>query len=892
MYQQFSRSVVEVDVIDPRELDDTFERVITQRLGVLPHVYRRVGSRDRFDDRGALWAFAKRSYLDNPLPSLFKERAFIHLSRLTRVRYCLARHSGYLIGKGYPAGDRSAQPQAITELLALLGQPLPDGEAVEAAVARLAAIEAPLGIPEPGSLREKELFAVLSALFIDPPRWRQHAEWLARVFGNASLDALRALLAYVKAEHFWAESHPDVDFEPDIAALLQQSPEFAQRLFGDEPAATLIPDAAMRGMLAEMKRTRDALDGLQDRNAFLLKLGDGLRPLSDPEPVQREASRLLRDFLRADQAHFAEIDELTESIRIVDDRMGEGVAVSPDRAIAPIRAAIGELRTGATIVINDVSRFSRFDPDGKRLCFENGIRSLVCVPILKDGSLIAALSVASYGPRRWTSQDVALIEDVAERVSSAIERAHAEQKLKLREAELARVQEISNVGGIDVDVASGFLGRRSPEYRRIHGLPDHVRYESHASWLSRVHPEDREQADRTFQEAMAGTAAIYESEYRIIRQSDGATRWIYAKIDIERGADGRPTRLVGAHTDITDRKLGEEAVRDSEHRLRILMEGIPQLVWRSRDDGEWTWASPQWQSFTGQSVAEAMGLGWLEAVHPDDRPTAREAWTRAAEVSVLDVEYRVRRASDGAYLWHHTRSTPVRDEAGNIIEWLGTKTDVQQMKELQENQALLVAELQHRTRNLIAVVRAIAQQTMTITGPTPAFQEQFGRRLAALARVQSLLSRSEEEPITIDALVRLELEAIGGQAGVPKGADISGPPIRIRHSIVQTLALALHELATNACKYGALAAEGGSLSVTWSIVNAAEENTYVRLVWLEYGPALSEASRDAMQGGYGRQLIERALPYTLHARTQYELSENGVRCEIEIPIAKEKRRPE
>ena len=888
----FSEPVVEVDLSDPRELDDDLDRVIAHRMGMLPAVYSSLISSGTAADRTAFWDFARRSYLDNPLPALFKERLFVTLSRFSRVRYCIVRHAGFLIGKGYPAGDASAPPQPIENLLSLLKRPLYSEGHAEQALIRLASTGAVKGLlHEPDDAKEHDLFLVLAGLFMEPERQRLAGKRLRTLIGDEYYHPLQTLLVYIKTEHFRAESHPDLTYESDMLAVMQTSPELSRLLLDQPDIKTVLSTAAMRRALIEIKQTRAALDAFQDRNAFLLELGDALRPLSEPAEMQRAASRLLSEYLKADWVLFAEFDGVTKTIRIVHDHVAEGAwALERIHSMAPFLSSMAELRAGRTTVDPDISRSKRLTGEGRSVCLQLGLRSLVSVPIIKDGSLIATLSVAGKTPRNWTIQEVTLIEDIAGRISSAIERAHAEQKLLQREADLTRVQQIGNVGGIHVDVASGFIGRRSPEYRRIHGLPDHIRNEPHADWLKRVHPDDRAAADRTFQDAMAGSADSYESEYRIIRPNDGKLRWIFAKLDIERDTEGRAIRLVGAHIDITDRKFAEETVRDSEHRLRTLMEGIPQLVWRSRDDGQWSWAGPQWLEFTGQTVAEAMGRGWLDAIHPDDRPAVHDAWRSAMEHGSLDVEHRVRRAADGAYFWHHTRSAPLRDTADAITEWLGTTTDVQQMKGLQNNQALMVAELQHRTRNLIAVVRAIAHQTMMITGPTHAFEEQFGRRLAALARVQSLLSRSDEEPITMEALVRLELDAIGGQARAREATVISGPAIHLRHSIVQTLTLALHELATNACNYGALHHEDGRLSVTWSMLEAPEASPCIKLVWVEQGPALSNFSQAAMKGGYGRQLIERALPYTLGAKTKYELNESGVLCEIEIPVEKEQRR--
>ena len=138
----------------------------------------------------------------------------------------------------------------------------------------------------------------------------------------------------------------------------------------------------------------------------------------------------------------------------------------------------------------------------------------------------------------------------------------------------------------------------------------------------------------------------------------------------------------------------------STYWLRTLVEGMPQLVWRSCDMGNWTWSSPQWQVFTGQSQAESKGSGWMEAVHPDDRPAALAAWAGARSHGMLDTEFRVRKAADGSYVWHRTRSLPVVDDNGRIVEWLATTTDIQDLKLLQEHQASLLADAQRHAHDL------------------------------------------------------------------------------------------------------------------------------------------------------------------------------------------------
>ncbi|MBJ6123458.1 sensor histidine kinase [Sphingomonas mollis] len=311
-----------------------------------------------------------------------------------------------------------------------------------------------------------------------------------------------------------------------------------------------------------------------------------------------------------------------------------------------------------------------------------------------------------------------------------------------------------------------------------------------------------------------------------------------------------------------------------------LIEGMPQMIWRAVGHGSWTWSSPQWQKYTGQDKYQSAGNGWLEVVHPDDHAAARAAWSRVDQDEVFHVDLRIR-APDGAYRWFQTNALPIRDRDGAIVEWIGTSTDVDELRQLQEEQKILVTELQHRTRNLIAVVHAIALQTVQQSLSLDEFEERFENRLSALSRVQGLLSRSEHEPITIGKLIELELSALAD----PRGHDrvsLSGPDIPIRSAAVQTLALAIHELCTNALKYGALSHPLGRLGVTWHEHYHDEEQT-MRVEWIESGlPASHRPGSDKI--GYGRILIEQSLPQQLGAATAMTFDGGGVRCVIDLPF--------
>ena len=329
-------------------------------------------------------------------------------------------------------------------------------------------------------------------------------------------------------------------------------------------------------------------------------------------------------------------------------------------------------------------------------------------------------------------------------------------------------------------------------------------------------------------------------------------------------------------------------LRRSELRMSTLIEGIPQLVWRSADHGRWTWASPQWTNFTGQTPAMAQEMGWVDALHPDDRDVAIAAWHKADGGGDLSFEARIRYAAEGKYRHFQTRAMPVRTPEGSVLEWLGTCTDVHDITRLREQQDVLVDELQHRTRNLMAVVHAVMIRTIKGSRTLDDFRRCIDDRMSALSRVQSLLSRRGSQRIAFDTLLRAELSAHVDLEGTDGGSKISlrGPAdVPLQTSLVQTFALALHELATNAVKYGALSVPNGMLSVTWHTALSGDGKQRLHVDWHETGVAnMPEPGAPPRGGGYGRELIERALPYQLGATTSYRFTSDGVRCTIEVNV--------
>jgi PAS domain S-box-containing protein len=235
----------------------SFEREVAGRFGVMPNFFCSASAAPGLIQE--LWAFAKSAFLDNPLPSLFKERLFVHLSRFCEVRYCIIRHVGFLIGKGRPAGDPKVRPETIEQVITLLQRPLPDAKALEEVFARLESHEEPRDIPAPGTQAEYDLFDALTVMFLEPLRWERAREAVRRAFGNGTFEVLTALLAFVRTAHFWTETHPELAIEPDMLSVLEKRQELARLLLDPSEAERVKAGEALRQTLAKLEDVNASL---------------------------------------------------------------------------------------------------------------------------------------------------------------------------------------------------------------------------------------------------------------------------------------------------------------------------------------------------------------------------------------------------------------------------------------------------------------------------------------------------------------------------------------------------------------------------------------------------------------------------------------------------------
>ncbi len=210
---------------------------VEQRFGVLPNFFRLAPESPEIT--ASLWGFACFAYLDNPLPSLFKERLFVHLSRFCEVRYCIARHVGFLVGLGRPAGDARVPVQTVEEVVRLLRRPFPRGDEIEPFLAQCAAAEPCLAaMPEADSAMEQAIFACSAHVFLRTPQAPQCLAALKRLLCPADFEYLMVLLGFIRTAQDWTRVHTELAFEEDIQHLLRTHEELAESLLSDRDLAS------------------------------------------------------------------------------------------------------------------------------------------------------------------------------------------------------------------------------------------------------------------------------------------------------------------------------------------------------------------------------------------------------------------------------------------------------------------------------------------------------------------------------------------------------------------------------------------------------------------------------------------------------------------------------
>ena len=309
------------------------------------------------------------------------------------------------------------------------------------------------------------------------------------------------------------------------------------------------------------------------------------------------------------------------------------------------------------------------------------------------------------------------------------------------------------------------------------------------------------------------------------------------------------------------------------HLVQRPSEQLP-LFWRADPAGRWTWSCDSWTAFTGLSEAASRGDGWLQAVHPADRPVAAARWVVAPDESLQRVPFRLKCAADDeAYREVLPRAAHALDPDGVLREWIGTL-----VVGTPTGAPRWIDDVQHHMRNALAVIRSVARRTARTSDTVEHYAAHFEGRLDAFARVQDALIRSPDGGVDLESLIGEEL--VAHRVG---DADFSveGPHLRLKGRAADAFVFALHELVINAVKFGALTTRRGTVSIAWTIDRAAVPPV-LHFEWRETGVRV--AGPAPRRRGFGTEVIERSLPYELNATTRLDFLPGAVHCTIALPL--------
>ena len=376
---------------------------------------------------------------------------------------------------------------------------------------------------------------------------------------------------------------------------------------------------------------------------------------------------------------------------------------------------------------------------------------------------------------------------------------------------------------------------------------------------------------------------------RIVERADGSRVTVALNIDVLRDDKGEVIGAVNCFLDITERKRTDAALEQSrqvaleqEQRLAATYEHAAIGISEVSPDGHFLRVNEAICAITGYSREHLLANRLFTHTLSEDIEPDREGFRKQVhgELEFYSVEKRFVR-KDGRVIWISVRSSPVRDAGGRLLYLVRVVQDITEHKAAEQRAKLLLDELNHRVKNTLATVQSLASQSAR-GAPTPAvFRESFEGRLIALSKAHDQLTRHHWESADLRELVAGSLAPYAG----PERTVLRGEDLVLRPRAVLTLAMAFHELATNAAKYGALSAPGGRVEIQWQPVRpqGGAGHGLLQIDWAERdGPPVAEPQ----QRGFGSKLIEGSVAAELGGKVRLRFEPEGLRCEMLIPLEK------
>ena len=332
----------------------------------------------------------------------------------------------------------------------------------------------------------------------------------------------------------------------------------------------------------------------------------------------------------------------------------------------------------------------------------------------------------------------------------------------------------------------------------------------------------------------------------------------------------------------TERTAARHALHESDLKFRTLADAFPHMVWSTLPDGFHDYYNARWYEFTGVPDGSTDGEAWNGMFHPDDQERAWARWRHSLDTGEpYDIEYRLRHRS-GEYRWVLGRARAMHDESGRIIRWMGTCTEIHEQRMQAEQNEILSRELSHRIKNIFAVIGGLIGLSARRAPTHRDFAKDLQARISSLGRAHEFVRPHSEQSrpqVQSESMLAIFRDILSPYPALSEGRiEISGEDLRIDDRGATPIALLIHELATNAIKYGALSVDDGSIRL-----HAARKDGCVTLVWTERGGP--EVKGPPSQSGFGTALAELSVINQLGGTLERDWDRAGLEVRVELPVS-------
>jgi PAS domain S-box-containing protein len=367
-------------------------------------------------------------------------------------------------------------------------------------------------------------------------------------------------------------------------------------------------------------------------------------------------------------------------------------------------------------------------------------------------------------------------------------------------------------------------------------------------------------------------------EFRIFRH--GQVRWIESRVLISYNEAGKPVRRIGAKIDVTERKQAEQVLAERDIQLTLAAKAGLVGTYAYDADTEIMQISAGYVAIHGfpEGTTEIERSECLAGVHPEDIGRVEQFRSEAFRDRrrEYNVEYRIIRPG-GELRWVETRCFLSFSGGGHPHRVVGVSIDITERKRVEEQQHTLLSELDHRVKNALSTVSAVVSQTREGSGSVADFVAALDGRIRSMATTHELLSSHRWHGVSLMELVRRELAPYANR----NNTEINGRPgVLLKPEAAQAMAMVLHELATNAAKYGALSTKNGRVSIRWHWHLNGHLRSHLVFEWQEIGgpPVVADS-----KSSYGTSTIRDLIPYEFGGAADFVLAPEGVRCRLELP---------